>query len=218
LGIRILGRTNTRIIEKVLIGTILGAIFPILGFLALWWGTLAFLPDRLPLLLASVGLLTGILVDIAYLRRWVGSAYSINLKIWMAVYLFYSIGMFGFCMGIPVFNVVLAVPAGLFIGGKLARQTADHGEARRMNRHTCVFTTGVLAAVCVLSAVIALVDPYTSLDLQRMLGLQFEVTRLMLAGVIATGGIALLLLQWGMTSKVIHLTYALMQTNSSALC
>jgi hypothetical protein len=87
-----------------------------------------------------------------------------------------------------------------------------------MNRHTCVFTTGVLAAVCVLSAVIALVDPYTSLDLQRMLGLQFEVTRLMLAGVIATGGIALLLLQWGMTSKVIHLTYALMQTNSSALC
>lgn len=126
MGIRILGRTNTRIIEKVLIGTILGAIFPILGFLALWWGTLAFLPDRLPLLLASVGLLTGILVDIAYLRRWVGSAYSINLKIWMAVYLFYSIGMFGFCMGIPVFNVVLAVPAGLFIGGKLARQTADH--------------------------------------------------------------------------------------------
>lgn len=206
-----------RIIEKVLIGTILGAIFPILGFLAGWWGTLAFLPDRLPFLIASVGLLIGILVDVAYLRRWVGSAYSINLKIWMAVYLFYSIGMFGFFMGVPVFNVILAVPAGLFIGSKLARQTADHDEVRRMNRNTCVFTTGVLAAVCVISAVIALVDPYTSLDLQRMLGLQFEVTRLMLAGVIAIGGIALLLLQWGITGKVIHLTYALMETNGSVL-
>ena len=211
------GRTNMRIIEKVLIGTILGAIFPILGFLAVWWGTLAFLPDRLPFLIASVGLLIGILVDVAYLRRWVGSAYSINLKIWMAVYLVYAIGVFGFFMGVPVFNVILAVPAGLFIGSKLARQTADHDEVRRMNRNTCVFTTGVLAAVCVISAVIALVDPYTSLDLQRMLGLQFEVTRLMLAGVIAIGGIALLLLQWGITGKVIHLTYALMQTNGSAL-
>jgi hypothetical protein len=135
----------------------------------------------------------------------------------MAVYLFYSIGMFGFFMGVPVFNVILAVPAGLLIGSKLARQTADHDEVRRMNRNTCVFTTGVLAAVCVISAVIALVDPYTSLDLQRMLGLQFEVTRLMLAGVIAIGGIALLLLQWGITGKVIHLTCALMQTNGSAL-
>jgi hypothetical protein len=206
-----------RIIEKVLIGTVLGAIFPILGFLTLWWGTLAFLPDRLLPLMACVGLLIGILVDVIYLRRWVGSAYSINLKIWMAVYLFYSISMFGFFMGIPVFNVILAVPAGLFIGSKLARQTADPGEVRRMNRNTCLFTTGVLAAVCVLSAMIALVDPYTGLDLQRMLGLQFEVTRWMLAGGIAIGGIALLLLQWGITGKVIHLTYASMQTNGSAL-
>ena len=205
-----------RIIERVLIGAILGAIFPILGFLAGWWGTLSFMADRLTILIASIGLLIGILVDIACLRRWVDRAYSINVKIWMAVYLFYSIGMFGLFMGVPVFNVILAVPAGLFIGSKLARQTADHDEVRRMNRNTCIFTTGVLAVVCVISAVIALLDPYTSLDLQGMLGLQFEVTRWMLVGVIIIGGTALLLLQWGITGKVIHLTYA-MQTNSSAL-
>jgi len=210
------GRTNMRIIERVLIGAILGAIFPILGFLAGWWGTLSFMADRLTILIASIGLLIGILVDIACLRRWVDRAYSINVKIWMAVYLFYSIGMFGLFMGVPVFNVILAVPAGLFIGSKLARQTADHDEVRRMNRNTCIFTTGVLAVVCVISAVIALLDPYTSLDLQGMLGLQFEVTRWMLVGVIIIGGTALLLLQWGITGKVIHLTYA-MQTNSSAL-
>lgn len=204
-----------RIIEKVLIGTVLGAIFPIVGFLALWWGTLAFLPDKLLLLVACVGLLLGILVDVIYLRKWVGMAYSIKLKIWMAIYLFYSIGLFGFFMGIPVFNLILAVPAGLFIGSKLARQTADPGEARRMNRNACLFTTGVLAAVCVLSAVIALVDPYTGLDLQRMLGLPFEVTRWMLAGAIAMGGTALLILQWGITGKVIHLTYSSMRKNGS---
>jgi len=40
------GRTNMRIIERVLMDAILGAIFPILGFLAGWWGRLAFLADR----------------------------------------------------------------------------------------------------------------------------------------------------------------------------
>jgi hypothetical protein len=205
-----------RIIEKMLIGIILGAIFPILGFLAVWWGTFAFLPDRLVFLIASIGLFIGILVDAVFLRRWVGSAYSINLKIWMAVYLFYSIGMFGFFMGVPVFNLILAVPAGLFIGSKLAHQTADQDEVRRMNRNTCIYTTSILAAVCVVSAVIALVDPYTGLGLQGMLGLQFEVTRWMLAGVIVIGGMALLLLQWGITGKVIDLAYAWMQTNGSA--
>jgi hypothetical protein len=211
-----IGMTNVRIIEKVLIGVFLGVIFPVLGFLAWWWGTFDFLPDRLTFLMAFVGLLIGILVDIAYLRRWVGNAYSINLKIWMAVYLFYSIAMFGFFMGMPVFNVILAVPAGLFIGSKLACQSADHEEVRRMNRNTCVFTTGILAVVCGVSAVIALVDPYTSLNLQGMLGLQFDVTRWMLAGIIVIGGIALLLLQWGITGKVINLTYAF-RTNGRTL-
>jgi hypothetical protein len=205
-----------KIIEKVLIGIILGAIFPILGFLAVWWGTFAFLPERWIFPLASIGLLIGILVDVAFLRRWVGSAYSIDLKIWMAVYLFYSIGMFGFFMGVPVFNLILAVPVGLFIGSKLAHQTTPQDEARRLHRNTCIFTTSILAVVCVVSAAIALVDPYTSLGLQGMLGLQFEVTRWMLVGVIVIGGLALLLLQWGLTDKVIDLTYAWMQTNGSA--
>ena len=203
--------------EKVLAAAVLGPIFPILGVIFSWWGSLAFLPGTSPLPFVLAGLSLGILVDIVFLRRWAESAYSIHWIVWMAVYIFYAAGLFGMFMGVPVFNLILSVPAGFFIGSRLARKTADHDVVKRMNRKTCVFTTGVLAAVCVLSAVIALVDPYTSLDLQRMLGLQFEVTRLMLAGVIATGGIALLLLQWGMTSKVIHLTYALMQTNSSAL-
>jgi len=204
------------IIEKVLIGIVLGAIFPILGFLAGWWGTFTFLPERLLILTAVVGLLIGILVDVVYLRRWISSAYTIDLKVWMAVYLFYSIGMLGMFMGMPVFNVVLAIPAGLFVGSKLARQRSGDDEVRRMSRNTCVFTTGVLAVVCAASAVIALVDPYTSHDVQMMLGLPFEVTRWMLGGIIAVGGIALLLLQWGITGKVINLTYT-MQTKSSTL-
>lgn len=205
-----------RIIEKVLIGIILGAIFPLLGFIAVWWGIFAFLPGKIPFQLSFIGLLAGIIVDVFYLKRWVEDAYSIHLKIWMAVYVFYSIGMLGFFMGVPVFNLILAIPAGWFIGSWLARQKADSDELGRMKRKTCLFTTGVLAAVCVASGSIALVDPYTGSDLQSMLGLHFEVTRLMLAGVIIIGGIGLLALQWVITGKVIHTSYALMRAKSGA--
>ena len=210
-----LQKKNMRTIEKVLIGIILGAIFPITGFIAVWWGIYAFLQNKVPFQMAFVGLLIGILVDLHYLRRWVGGAYSINLKIWMAVYVFYSIGMLGFFMGMPVFNVILAVPAGLFIGSRLARQKADPDEVRRLKRDTCVFTTGVLEAVCFTSAFIALVDPYTGSDLQGMLGIHFKVTRLMLAVVIVIGGISLLFLQWWITGKLINRTYALMRASDS---
>ena len=205
-----------RIFEKVLFGIILGAIAPILGFLAGWWGALAFMPERLIFFGAIVGLLIGILVDIVCLGRWIRNAYLIHLKIWMAVYLFYSIGMFGFFMGVPIFNVLLGISAGMFVGSKLARQAADREDVKRMNRNTCIFTTGILAIVCVLSAVVALVDPYTSSNIQGMLGLPFVVTREMLVAIIAIGGIALLLLQWGITGTTITLTYTY-QTNSNAM-
>jgi hypothetical protein len=202
-------------IEKVLIGTILGAIFPITGFIAVWWGIFAISPDRIPFQLSFIGLLIGILVDAVYLKRWVGGAYSINLKIWMAVYLFYSIGMLGFFMGVPIFNVILAVPAGMFMGGRVARQTADSEEVRRMKRNTCVFTTAVLAGVCCISAFVALVDPNTGSELQSMLGLHFEVTRSMLAGLIVMGGISLLFMQWWITGKTTIRTYALIRAYDS---
>jgi hypothetical protein len=198
-------------IEKVLISVTLGAIFPIFGFLAVWWSTFALLPERLILPATSIGFLIGILVDAFCLRRWRDGAYTIRLRTWMAVHLFYSICMFGFFMGVPVFNVLLSVPAGLYVGARLARLRADPDEAKRMIRKTRAFTTGVLALLCAASAAIALAHPYTSLELERMLGLRFDVTRLMLVGVITIGGLALLALHWVITGKIIRRTYASLQ-------
>ena len=200
---------NLSLIEKLLFSLVLGAIFPLLGFLAGWWGTFSFLTGGLSILIAVVGLLVGIVVDIVYLKKWVSSAYSLDLKIWMAIYIFYSIGMFGMFMGLPVFNLLLALPASLFMGSKLAHQRADDDELRRMSGKVCLFTTGVLAVLCAASAAIALTDPYTAGDVQGMLGLPFEVTRPMLAGISVIGGAGLLLLQWLTTGFVTWMTYAI---------
>jgi hypothetical protein len=197
-----------QILEKLLIGILLGMIFPILGFLAGWWGMLPFLPERLLVFSTLLGLSLGLLVDAVYLRKWVSRAYDLDLKVWMVVYLFYAIGMFGLFMGVPVFHLILALPAGLFIGSKLAHQDASLTELKPVTRKTCLFTTAVLAVVCTLSAAIALIDPYTASSLQGMFGLPFEITRGMLVELIVVGGITMLGTQWLVVSLLIRLTYA----------
>jgi hypothetical protein len=196
-----------RLIEKALIGVSLGITFPVIGFIIGWWSTFSFLPDRLILLSALAGLLVGIIVDCIFLKKWVNQAYICDLKFWMAIYLFYSICVFGFFMGVPVFQLVLAFPAGLYIGSRLAHCGAVPGEVINIKRRTCIFTTAVLSVLCAASAVLALTDPYTSANLQGMLGLHFEVTRPMLVALVAFGGTVLLALQWVVTGTVITRTH-----------
>ena len=194
-------------IENIAIGFILGAIPPVVGFLAFWWISIPLLPERLIPVSAILGLMIGLTIDIAHLKKWVAQAYDYGLKIWMGIYVFYSVCIFGFFMGVPVFNLVLAIPAGFFIGSKLSHFQAECDEYLRLVRQTCSFTTLVLALFCLVAAVIAISDPHTGVNLQGMFHLGFEVTSVMISGIIVLGGTMLLSLQWWITSETIHLAY-----------
>lgn len=193
--------------ETVALGFVLGTITPIFFFLAFWWSTFLFMPGPLIGPLALLGLATGLIIDLCCLKKWIAKAYNFDLKIWMGIYVFYSICVFGFFMGVPVFNVALAIPAGFFIGNKLAHVQAEGAEYTRLARRTCVFTTLVMVFVCLSSAFFAIRSPSTSADLQGMLRLGFEVTPAMIYWLIALGGMTLLILQWWLTSKMIRLAY-----------
>ncbi len=111
--------------ERIVLGLVLGAVPPVAGLLAFWWGSLPFLSGRLIVVCAVLGLMAGFIVDMSYLKKWIAHAYAYDLKIWMGIYGFYSVCIFGFFMGVPAFNVVLAVPAGFFIGSKLAHRQVE---------------------------------------------------------------------------------------------
>ena len=96
--------------------------------------------------------------------------------------MFYSVGMLGFFMGVPVFHVALALPAGVFVGRWLVHCGADFPRVQQTARETALFTTSVLGLVCLASASIALASPSTAADLQGMLRLPFRVTRAMILG------------------------------------
>ena len=188
--------------ESLIQAVIFGFIPPILGLLTGWWGAFAWLPERLIGPVALAGLTIGLLVDFFYLKKWVNQTETISWPVWLAIYLFYAVGMYGFFMGVPAFHLGLALPAGFIVGVKLTRQAAAVDHAQRVSRLAGGLTTGVLACLCAASAFLALSDPYTTANLEGMFALNFEVTQPMIIGLIIGGGGILLVANWWLTGVV----------------
>jgi hypothetical protein len=195
-------------LERLVMMLAIGAIPPILGMLAGWWGTFEVLPERGVMIAALCGLMLGLIVDAVFLRRAMARADAAPLWLWGAVYIFYAIGAFGFLMGVPVLVVAPGLPAGILVAGRLARQGATDRQVRHAARRTSAFTTAVLAIACVASATIALLDPYTAGSLEGMLGLPFEVTTPMIVALIVIGGVGLLAVEWLLTGAAVRWSHA----------
>jgi hypothetical protein len=196
-----------RKLEAPILAFALGAIPPIAGLLAGWWGSLPWNSETWIARFAFAGLAMGLLIDAIFLRGFFRRRYAINWLVWLGIFVFYSVGMFGFFMGVPAFNVALALPAGLVVGGKLAASNCDSDCGQRIILRACISTTMVLTAVCVASATIALLHPSTASELQHMLNLGFEVTTAHLVSLIIVGGGALLVMHWTITAFVARRTW-----------
>ncbi len=193
--------------EQFALGLILAPLAPIAGLLAFWWTSFAFLPESWISYCGLTGLALGILADIFFLKGLIKRAYKLGVVFWLVVLLFYSVGAFGFFMGVPVINAALAIPAGFVVSGKLAHETVDGVRLRRASLRTCLLTTSLMVLVCAASATVALVSPSTPSDLRGMFGLGFEVTSAMIWGLILVGGAGLLVVNWVLTGLSVHITY-----------
>lgn len=194
-----------RKLEKLFLMCCLGFIPPLAGFLAGWWSTCQFLSDWQVMLAALIGLASGTAADAIFLKRWMARAYQTDIKVWMTLFVFYSVCFFGFFMGVPVFNLILAIPAGMYSAYRSANQIQNTAGESKLARGTQIFTTLVFGLICTASAILALRDPTTAANLEGMLRLDFEVTRGMIIGLIMTGGTTLLLLNWWLTGKTIQI-------------
>ena len=196
-----------RKLEAPVLALVLGAVPPIAGFLAGWWGSLVWLSSETWIARSAfAGFGAGLMVDMIFLKKWVRRRQALSWVAWLGIFLFYSVGMFGFFMGVPVFNVALSLPAGLVVGGKLALLARDADRDRRIVRRACLCTTAMLAVICAASATIALLSRSTATELQHMLHLGFVVTPAHVVGLIVVGGVALLTLQWVLTERIARWT------------
>ena len=182
--------------DKIFAGITLGVIIPVATMCLSWWGSyLLGLGDAGIKWGAIAGLLAGLLLDMIVLRGLVYNFYSLPLIALLALCLFYSVGLFGFFMGVPVFNVLVGAAAGVYTGRKAKINGLDGQELRGALKKAAVLATVVLLIVCSFSAFVALVDNSTAANLQGMLHLGFEITRMWLWILVVLGSLALLALQ-----------------------
>lgn len=193
-------------IENWFVGVLIGILPPLIGFLAGWWGTFRYVSERQVFWAAIAGVVIGLVVDGLFLKKWMEKAWTSRMELWILLFVFYSICVFGFFMGVPVFNLLLAIPAGFFMARRIAHSESLITENRLVVRQTQVLTTLVLAAICAASAFFAWRDPTTAANLEGMFRLQVEVTRSMIAGLIIFGGLGLILMNWWLTGKTIDVT------------
>jgi hypothetical protein len=156
-------------LEKIIFTLLLGAISPIFFFLAGWWGAYLLAPESQIPIFMLVGLGMGFVIDLLFLGKWVNMAYQIHPILLIAIYLFYSVGIFGFFMGVPVFNSMMGPLAGFYIGRRLKQEKVDPQEIYRLIQRTGLFASFVLAMACTASFILAASEITLAANINGML-------------------------------------------------
>jgi hypothetical protein len=190
--------------DKIFFGLLLGGAFPFLFSLisiAIWF-FVSKNETYAPYCLVA-GLSAGIVIDLFFLKRWIRQRYE--LSCWFSIFLFflYNIGIYGMFMGFPVFNLLMAIVAGYYIGKRMKSHNLPLERQTEIIKKVTLFTIVVMTLICISTAIIALTDKTLALSLKGMLGLHFEVTKMMIIGLILSGGIFLITLQFFITKITI---------------
>lgn len=147
------------------------------------------------LIYALTGLLCGLLIDLMFLKRWINKRYVLPIWFVIGIYILYNIGLFGFFMGFPVFNVLLGLLAGYYFGNRICSNKIQQDKHSKLINQVSLFTGLIMIFICISSGFIALVGSGVGYDIQGMLGLGFEVTKPMIWSITLIGGFVLILLQ-----------------------
>jgi hypothetical protein len=181
-------------IEERISGLIIGSIFPVsLGLLLV---TIWFLFDRSesrPLFYLAFGLLIGILIDLRFLKGWINRRFNLPILIITSIYLVYNVFVYGFFMGLPVFNTFLGLLAGYYFGNRVCFNKVESEKHPKLINQVSMFAGLIMTCVCILSGFLAIYDNGAAGMIQNVLGLSYPVTRTMLWAIVLIGGIILII-------------------------
>ena len=182
--------------DKFLFNVLFGLVIPILCLVIFWWSSLLFTGDNKVIIIISLlGLGIGFMISLFLKLTLRPDIYKLSKPTLIMIYLFYNTGMFGFFMGIPIFNLVLGVIAGFYWAKRLIyfnEETDYKTEIHRISR----FTSIVIGIVCLFSSTFALISKSTPYDLKLMLHLPFDISQPLLISFIITGGMCLIIAQY----------------------
>ena len=192
-----------RKLEGFILGMILAPMPILFCFVGAWFTSAIFFEEKIVIRAALSGLAAGVIFAAIIIRGWVRRAYTMNNKTLAAIYIFYSIILVGFCMGIPILNFPWGMMAGVYIARKMYLAVAGKNEIDKNITKTAVFTAAVMAVICclmVLIAVLGNVGP-DSFDefFKGLFGVNVKITFAEFSLMIFMGACTMVLVQYGLT-------------------
>jgi hypothetical protein len=154
-----------------------------------------------------IGLGIGCIIDIILFGQII-KAYWWKQGILAMIYLFYSMGFFGFFMGVPIFNLAVGALAGVFMGRRFYHRGVAKERLQKASTSFALFSASIMVLVSIASAYFATKDIRdTALNLRGMLKFQFLPTNQTIIVLIVVGGTGLVLTQYWITKKLTHWAY-----------
>lgn len=189
-----------KLFDKVISIMIIGCAFPLFfGLLSIiMWFYFDKTDSRFIFYLSS-GLSAGLLLNMFFLKNWVEHRFNLPLWFIAGIYVFYNICIFGFFMGVPVFNILMGLIAGYYFGKRICFNRIQFKMRSKQINQVSLFTGFIMTLICIFSGTIGLMDKTTGNNIQGMLGLDFRITRTMLVVIVVTGGISLIVAQYYLT-------------------
>ena len=188
--------------DKTVSLLVLGTLTPVCFLLLFWWGSIPFVEERLVPVMALLGLLAGAALDCTLLRRFVFRLFSLPVPALAALGACYSVLVYGFFMGFPVFNSLVGIAGGTIAARACVLQGLTEEETNKRLREINLFFLGLLFVLCVCSAILALNEPTIGLQIKGMFSLPFDVTFGMVWALILLGGALLLVFQYFCASRI----------------
>ena len=164
--------------DKIFFGFLVGFAFPfILGVLSVILWFYIDKNESSALIYLIAGLLFGLVIDLKFLKKWIKKRYELSIWFIILIYLIYNIGMYGFFMGFPVFNVLLGLAAGYYFGKRVCFSGIKSEVLSKIIKQVSLFTGLITALICISSGLITILDNSTGSTIKGMLGLNFEIAK-----------------------------------------
>ncbi len=199
--------------ELAIMRFIIGSATPITFFLITWGLSLLFLPPQKAGLVGIVGFFLGIICNLVWLRQRLRNVYALDLRILGGVYLFFNIYIYSFFMGIPLFNLLPGILAGIYMGRRLHHQKISGTNFQQIKQKTAVLTAVMMLIIFLISSIMLMQNSQTALELYGKLfnlgttdlGSNFAMLILTLLG----SGLLLVFGQYWLTKIITQWSYNL---------
>ena len=172
------------------------APIPLSIFLLVWWVSNLFVSEYQSILIAIGGLLLGLWLNKELVLPY--QFYKMKKRVLAIVYIFFSIALLGYFIGIPAFNILLGILAGNYLSIRVIRNYKEEQEINKNFKQGSAYTSFVLLIITAIATLLAISDIDYSLQLaNRVIHSSFDKTTLIILMVI--GGVAIITIQYFVT-------------------